>query len=121
MKVQVRIMQARFQPALLILFRNHCCYAATSARSKLHSYCSHCKRAGSGEGKLTYSKDTWVFKLLQEKIILPSYVSWHCHSVVASIKKPTHVFTDSELIFHTVFLQKRRMKSYVIIITWYIM
>ena len=27
MKVQGHLMQARFQPARLILFRNHCCYA----------------------------------------------------------------------------------------------
>ena len=63
-----------------------------SARSKLHSYCSHCKRAGSEEGELTYSKDRWVSKLLQGKIILHSNVSLHCHSIVATIKKPAHVF-----------------------------
>ena len=45
----------------------------TSARWKLNSYCSHCERAGSGEGELTYSKDRWVSKLPQQKKnILPS-------------------------------------------------
>ena len=34
MKVQGRLMQARFQAALLILFRNHCCYAATCIHYK---------------------------------------------------------------------------------------
>ena len=28
----------------------------------------------------------------KKKIKLPRYVLWHCHSIVATIKKPTHVF-----------------------------
>ena len=48
-------------------------------------------QVGKGGG-FTYSKSGWVSKLPQEKNILPSYVSRHCHSIVATIKKPTHVY-----------------------------
>ena len=63
-------------------YQNHYCHAAT---------CVHYKRASSGEGKFPYSKGGWVPKLPQEKNILTSYVSQHCHSIVATIRKPAHV------------------------------
>jgi hypothetical protein len=42
--------------------------------------------ASSGEDEFPYFKGGWVSKLPQEKNMLPSYVSQHCHSIVAILK-----------------------------------
>jgi hypothetical protein len=52
----------------------------TSARSKLNSYCSHCKQASSGEAEFTYSKGAWVSKLPQKKL----YCLSTFHGIVAA-------------------------------------
>jgi hypothetical protein len=67
-------------------------YTLQAPAKKLNSFCFHCMRASSEEGEFPYSEGGWVSKLPQEKTILPSYVSWHCHSIVATIKKSAHVF-----------------------------
>ena len=76
---------------IIVAMELHVLVYTTSALSKLNSYSSHCMRAGSGECELAYSKDRCVCKLPQEKIIFPHYVSRHCHSIVATIEKPTQV------------------------------
>ena len=66
-------------------------YTIQVPTKKLNSFCCHCKCASSVESEFPYFKDGWLSKLPQEKIILPSYVSRHCHSIGATIKKPAHV------------------------------
>ena len=80
-----------FWSCFAIIVAMHLHVYTTSTCSKLKFYWCHCKRAGREGGEFTYSKGGWVSKLLQEKIILPSYVSQHCHSIVATIK--THVYS----------------------------
>ena len=77
MKVQGHLMQLCFQPALLILFRNHCCLFLQSLLLCSYMYtlqvpaqnCIFIVNASMqvGGGELTFSKGGWVSKLSQEK------------------------------------------------------